>query len=116
MADDALTAALKQTFTTPSGGSFFPAANRMMVAGLEDDPIPDNPFQKAFGGGQRTPTPSPTPEPVKPTQMTLADLYQHFGVENPNKLSVASATKPIYQNKPDQQVYDWRSRYGWGSA
>jgi len=114
MADDALSAALKRTFTQNTGGSYFPAAN-MKLAGLEDDPIPDSPFQKAFGGGQKTPTPTPTPSAPKPTQMTLADLYQHFGVENPHKLASASSVRPLYQNKPDAQVYNWRSQYGWGS-
>lgn len=110
---DPLSAALKQTFASPSGGSHFPAAQNMIAQGKGD--LNKDIEDSFFGGGQGQGQPTPTPTPVKPTQMNLSQLYEHFGVPNP--VSVAtSSVRPIYQNKPDAQVYNWKSKYGWSES
>jgi len=116
MADgDPLSAALKQTFAAPSGGSFFPAAQNMIAQGNSD--LSKDIEDTFYGGGNAYPNPSPTPTPtpVKPTQMNLSQLYDHLGVPNPVNVATSSV-RPLYQNKPDAQVYNWRSKYGWSES
>jgi hypothetical protein len=114
---DPLSAALKQSFNM-GNGSYFPAANRMnddMTAGSIYGGKNLDPFDPNFGG-KATPTPAPRPTPnpkIRPTELTLGQLYEHFGVENPVKLT-ANAGRPLYQNAPDQQVYNFR--HGSGTA
>ena len=43
--------------------------------------------------------------PIKPTQMTLDQLMSHFGVASEPKEDRTET--PLWQNKPDYQVYDW---------
>lgn len=86
MADgnDPLSAALKRTFA-PNTGSYFPAARQMLIAGERDDLLKD--IDSTFYGGGQAPNPTPTPTPpVKPHQMSLAQLYDHFGVDNPFRM------------------------------
>lgn len=110
MADsDPLSAALKKTFNSPSG-SFFPAAQKMVQNDRQD--LLKETENAFYGGGQSQPTPTPTPTPTKPHQLTLEQLYDHFGVDNPVRL-VGNYGRPLYQNTPDAQVY--RSQYGYPS-
>lgn len=81
MNGDALSAALKMTFSgNGSVGSFFPAARNVAQNSDLLNQIDDT----FFGGPAPSPTPkpTPTPTPTKPTQMSLAQLYDHFGVPN----------------------------------
>lgn len=105
---DPLSAALKKTFAAPSGGSYFPAANIAQNDRQDLLKDADNAF---FGGGQLQPTPTPTPSAVKPHQMTLEQLYTHFGVDNPVRVA-GNYGRPLYQNSPDTQVY--KDQYGYG--
>lgn len=107
--DDPLSAALKMTFSGGPSGSF-PAARK--VAQGNSDLL--NQIDNTFYGGpapSATPKPSPSPSPAKPTQMSLANLYNHFGVEQQKpKITASNGTRPV-SNRSDQ-VFDWRHLYG----
>ncbi len=109
---DALSMALNMSLGGINGkkGSFFPAAR---LAGNDRSELQDmlNQSTETQFLAKPTPSPSPTPSAVKPSKMTLAQLFDHFGVPNPIRSSGASSVRPLYQNKPDQQIYDWRSNY-----
>lgn len=124
MADgsDALSAALKMSFgnggiSTPAGG--FPTtriAQGDSKSELQDmlNQSPETQFlSRPQPSASPTPSPIPSPSAAKPTQMSLVELMNHFGVANPVAGSSTSSNRPVYQNKPDQQIYDWRSQYGW---
>jgi hypothetical protein len=121
--DDAFSAALGMTFSGngKNGQSYFPAAGLASDRSDLNDMLGQSPETSFLGNGKSqapSPTPTPTPSAVKPNQMTLADLYQHFGVGN----SVAGnpgaqpIQKPMTQQPQVQPGYDWQSQYGWGSG
>src|SRR6266436_3416604 len=113
MADgtDPLSMAMEMSLGGINGrkGSFFPAAK---FAGNDRSDLQDmlnqTPETQFLAKPNSSPSPTPTPAAVKPSKMTLAQLFDHFGVPNPIRASNASSVRTLYQNKPDQQVYDWR--------
>ena len=84
--NDPLSAALKRTFSAPQGGSYFPAVRNLM-ASEQGDLLKETDSTFSGGGQVPTTTPTPSPSPVKPTQMNLEQLYDHFGVPNPFRYS-----------------------------
>jgi hypothetical protein len=105
--DDPLAAALKMTFSGGGNGSYFPAARR--VAGNSDLL---NQIDQTFYSGPAptaTPKPTPSPTPTKPTSMSLADLYNHFGVE---RQQPRIAAQPVSPRPQQQQPFDWQHLYG----
>lgn len=109
--DDPLSAALKMTFSgNGKSGSFFPAAR---TVASNADLL--NQIDQTFYSGpapSATPKPTPSPSPAKPTQMSLADLYNHFGVDQQQTKVAANGARPVQQN--NNQVFDWRHLYGYG--
>ena len=121
--NDPLSAALKRTFTAPQGGSYFPAVRNLMASERGD--LLKETESTFYGGGQApTTTPTPSPSPVKPTQMNLAQLYDHFGVPNPFKLAgntnqqsyfPAANLNRFSQTGSNSQMQNWQSQYGWNT-
>ena len=79
--NDVVSAAM-QSVPQNNGSSYFPAVNQRLYAGNDRTDLLNDIEGTFYGGGNANPTPTPTPTPssVKPTQMTLAQLMDHFGV------------------------------------
>ena len=106
---DPLTTALGMQFNGNGNKSYFPGA-RLYADDRSDlnDMLNQTP-ETSYLGKNPTPTPAPSPTPTKPSNMNLAQLYDHFGVE-------ARPPSPVQQLIPNpNETEQLRQQFGWNT-